>query len=244
MDRRCILLLSTRFLLCILLLSAVLLGAQSRVSAQTPKVTVYLEPSKYIFGPGNASLGKLFNVTVWVKGDTPFNLMMWQVYLTFNNSLIMPVFYNSTSWKEIIPLVWPNNDKGGRNFNESYVFYGESGMMAKPSYENLGGGLGAVSHGDTLLNEVNVSAPKILCIVTFNITKVPDGVLSCTLGINNDGTYLFDWNGPIPYTVVKEDGTYLFIPEFSTSILIVFLSTSLVAAIAKYKLKRYPKNIH
>lgn len=251
MNRRRVLLnMKNQLLVLLLSLSIFLINVSPKALADplADSVRIYLEPSNYVFSPENATIGTLFNITVWVESDAyPFNLMMWQLYIAFNNSIIMPTFYYSTTWEETIPLTWPNDDMGGRNFNESYVFYGKSGgMTAPPYYYNLGVGSGALRLGDTLLTNATIDAPKILCIIQFNITAIPtDGYFSCALGINNEDTYLYDYNGPIPYEVVKEDGTYIFVPEFSMfTILTVLLLMSIGVAIAKNKLhKNIPKNI-
>jgi len=231
---------------CILLLSlAILASASPKALASPAAVRVYLEPSTYVFSPENASVGKLFNVTVWISSETyPFNLMLWQIYIEFNNTMIMPVFYYSEAWGETIPMLWPNDDMAGRNFDTNYVFYGKSGgIIAKPFYYDRGGGIGGLKHCDTLISDAAVNAPKILCVIVFNITAVPsDGVLSCTLSINNDKTFLRDSNGPIPYEVLKENGTYLFIPEFSAIALLITLTATFIAIETSKKKLYTPKN--
>jgi len=226
---------------CILLLSLAILAALASPKVlATSVVKVYLEPSTYVFSPENASVGTLFNVTVWISSETyPFNLMLWQIYIEFNNTMIMPVFYDSEAWGETIPTLWPNDDMGGRNFDTNYVFYGKSGgIIAKPFYYDRGGGLGGLKHCDTLISNAVVNAPKILCVIEFNITAVPsDGALSCALSINNDKTFLRDSDGPIPYEVVKENGTYTFVPEFSVVVLLATLTAASIATkIPKKKL--------
>jgi len=221
----------------VLLLSLVILliGTSPKALANPP-ITIRIKPSDYVFSPENATIGTLFNVTVWVESDTyPFNLMMWQVFLTFNDSLIKPVFYNSTTFGETLPIIWPNDDMGGRNFDINYVFYGKSGgMMGKPYYDP---NLKSVQIGDTLFTDTPVNAPKILCVIQFNITTIPsDGWLSCALNIDNEDTYLYDSKGQIP-SVVKVDGTYTFIPEFSIIIIpITLLSTSIVTIMMRKRL--------
>jgi hypothetical protein len=215
-------------------LMALLVGSP-RALASSSTVTIYLKPSDYVFSPENASIGTRFNVTVWVESDTyPFKLMTWEVFLSFNGSLISPVFYHSETWGETLPLVWPNDDMGGRNFDTNYVFYGKTGGITPKAcyYPDLN----AVMLGDTLFADIDVDAPKILCVIEFNVTAVPsDGFLSCALSIDNEDTFLNDKNGRIP-SVVKVNGTYTFIPEFSMIIIpAMLLSTSIVTVIAKKK---------
>jgi hypothetical protein len=229
--------------LCILLLFLATFLAASPKALASSAVRVYLEPSNYVFSPENASVGTLFNVTVWVSSDLyPLNLMMWQVYIEFNNTMIMPVFYESEAWGEKIPLLWPNDDMDGRAFDTHYVFYNKKGgQIAKPSYYDRGGGLGGLKHCDTLATDASINAPKILCVIEFNITAVPaDGILSCALKIDNEHTFLYDSNGPIPYEVVKNNGTYMFIPEFSILALIT-LAAATITTIANKKLQKIPK---
>jgi len=210
----------------------------------SPAVTICLKPSDYVFSPENATIGTLFNVTVWVESDTyPFNLMTWEVFITFNESLIRPVFYHSEAWNEILPLVWPNDDMGGRNFDTNYVFYGRTGGISPPAcyYPDLH----AIMLGDTLFNAIAVDAPKILCVIAFNITAVPsDGFLSCALDIDHEDTFLNDENGRIP-SVVKVNGTYTFVPEFSMIIIpAMLLSTSIITVTTKKKLYKKISKIH
>ena len=225
----------------VLLASTIFLFLSNAKSAHAAK-NVYMFPSNYVFTPENGTIGTLFNVTVWVSSDTyPWKLMMWQVYITWNNSLLDVV----KIWGEVTGdwtyRAWPNDNLDGRNWDPQYVFYKKAGgTIGNPYYyENYPSlGLSSLKICDVLYNEINVTEPRILCRIEFNITKTIDSeqYLSTILNINNEDTYLYDYEGQIQ-DVVIEDGRYEFIPEFTNALLLIVTSAATIMA-AKRRLKK------
>lgn len=206
--------------ICILLILSIVTvfaaSSQLTVKALEPEIAAYIEPSSIVFSPENATLGQLFNVTVWINSTGSFNLMMWQVFLSFDDSIITYV------------RAWPNmNDP---NWDPEYIFYNQGGQAVNPIFytaQDSPIGLPGVMMGHTILGDLNVTEfPKKLCAVEFNITKVEDGLpFTCVLGINNDQTFFYNSTGAISVTLI--DGNYNYIPEFT---LVGLLSLMLIAS--------------
>jgi len=228
-----------KLLICLLPL-VLAISASAKVPMVSATKTIHFKPSVYVFAPENASIGTLFNVSVWVSSDSyPYNLMMWEVYLEYNQTLINVTTYYSDYWGETSVYAWPNMDFGQRTFDPAYAFYGElGGMMTKPEYIFINSEIGAVLLGDLLMSDKSIDGEKLLCVIQFNITaEPPDGELWSALHINHSDTYLYDSNGQIE-DVIIEDGEYLFIPEFGTLMALVGLTTSTITVIAKKYLKK------
>ncbi len=204
------------------------------VNAQGP--IVQFEQANYTF---DITLGYKFNVTVVVTGVS--KLMMFQVYVTFDDSIInVTQFTGEVSGREDAIRAWPNDDLDGRNWDSQYVFYKKAGgMIGNPSYYHTGPGLGAVKIGDTLFANATLIASNTykLASIEFNVTGTPTH--SCTLGINNVDTFLYDSNGQIA-DVTKIDSTATIIPEFPLLLMLfAFISTNLIAiALAKKTLRK------
>jgi len=225
---------NVKALICILLATSVamlygFMATQlSIVQAQEePEIIVYLEPSSIVFTPENATLGQLFNVTVWINSTAPFNLMMWQVCLSFDDSILT------------FTRGWPNMSVV--NWDPDYVFYGQTGMAVDPEYYTASGspiGEPCVMLGHTLLSDLSVTEAKKVCCVEFNITAVPDGILTCTLGITNDQTFFYNTMGQLTVTLV--DGSYTFIPEFSlvNLLILMLIITSAMVVGAKIRTQK------
>jgi hypothetical protein len=191
-----------------ILIASVMLQFQTYAS---PGPTIYLDPSNYIFDADTVSIGHQFNVTIRVKDLA--KLMMFQVYLTFDDSIInVTQFTGEATGREDAIRAWPNDDLEGRSWDSQYVFYNKAGgMVGNPSYYHLGPGRGAVKIGDTLFSDATLNTSKTykLASIELTITKMPPegGKLSCTLGINNTDTYLYEVAGQIS-GVTKMDGYY------------------------------------
>ncbi len=188
-----------------LLFSAAIPLQQSRAS---PGKDVYVAPPEVVYTTANATVGTRFNVTVWLSStEYPYNLMMWQVYMTFNDALInVTQVFVSSKW---VIVAWPNNYLGARAWDSQYIFYGQAGgAIGQPTYYSLGPSSGALMIGDLLMADVAINAAGILCTVEFEIQQLPgEGeTLSCAIGINNDNTFLYDSMGQIDAT--KQDGQY------------------------------------
>jgi hypothetical protein len=95
-----------------------------------------------------------------------------------------------------------------------------------------------VKIGDTLFSDATLNTSKTykLTSIEFNVTGTPTH--SCTLGINNADTYLYNVTGAIP-DIIKVDSTATIIPEFSPPLmLLAFLSTNLIALVLVRKTLR------
>jgi len=199
----------TKFIL-ITLLAISPLATLLPKGSTSPGATIYVYPSKYVFDINNATIGTTFNVSVWVTGNFPLNVMMWQVNLIYDKNLI-----NVTqAWGEVTGTwtlrAWPNTNFQGRNWDPDYIFYGKfGGMIADPVYLDIDNERAAVLVGDLMMSEETIEETKKLCTIEFEIKKLPEEgeTLSCTLNINNEDTYLYDSQGPIPDVTIV-DGQY------------------------------------
>jgi len=80
-----------------------------------------------------------------------------------------------------------------------------------------------------------------VCIFEFKITALPPegGQLSCALRINTTGTFLLDPVADEIADVIKEDGTYTIIPEFSLVILLsVFIASTAAVVLLRKRVIR------
>jgi len=201
---------TTKILVLLLTVTLIPIIPQVPTASPSPGATIYVHPSKVYFDINNATIGTTFNVSVWVTGDFPLNIMMWQVYITFDANLI-----NVTQvWGSVTGTwtyrAWPNDNFKGRNWDPDYIFYGKTGgMIGNPYFYDLGPEGAAIKIGDTLFGEETIEEPKKLCTIEFVIQKLPQEgeTLSCVLGINNEDTFIYDMTGPIP-DVTKIDGQY------------------------------------
>jgi len=172
-----------------------------------PTKTVYVDPPEVIYDISNATLGTRFNVSVWISSDEyPWNIMMWQVYMIFNDDLInVTSIWVDAAGKYVIHA-WPNDFLGGRNWDPDYIFYGKAGgFIGNPTYYNLGPGSGALMVGDLLMSDTAVDAIKKLCTIEFEIVKLPEEgqILSCVLNIDNPDTFFFDSVGQITDLIIQ-----------------------------------------
>jgi len=191
--------------------------------AQPP--TIYLDPSNNTFGE-STTVGTKFNVTVWCANVT-VDILGAQITLRFNDSIINVTRWWAPTWDSsffmpapITPLPTPPN----------------------PGYVHVGAGQGyvkvAVAKGG-LPPTAPWGTNGTIAIFEFNITAVPPegGQLTSSLSINNIDTYLKDTaNVNIP-DVVKEDGSYVIIPEYTMIILLSFFAVS-TATVVFLKRKR------
>jgi len=195
-----------------LVLSIITIFPMSLVYA-SPGPTIYLSPSNYIFNTSNATIGTKFNVTVWVSNPTyPFGVRMWQVYLTYDQSMINVTEFYGKVTKAPSFRAWPNNNLKGRDWSTDYIFYGEvGGGIGNPFWYNLGTNSAALKWGDVIGAQVDVPSAKKLGAIEFQIIKLPPegDKLFCSLGINNVDTLLYDDVGKVP-GVSKIDGYYEF----------------------------------
>ena len=214
------------------LIVALLIAARPLPANALPVITIYTEFPTYEI-PAGSPVGTLFNVTVMLNSTEPFNLMMWQVYLYYNESLI-----NITREPTYL-RGWPNDNMGGKNWDPNYVFYGLSGgAIGNPTYYGPNvDGMSAIMLGDLMMSDQNISTfPRKLCTLELNVTMI-NGPLSCGLLINNENTFLYDSLGNVGATIT--DGTYTYVPEPILAILLAVMASSIgVTAVAKVKARK------
>jgi len=173
--------------------------------------TMYLDPSINAYDTANATVGTLFNVTVKVDDVPPIESTYspgymgagaWQVYLEFNDTML-----NVTKWIE------PTTDPG-------YLFYGKTASPnptpPNPGYVHLSPGKARVNVAANLFptpptqNGSSGPGPFKLCILTFNITKIPEspGSLHSNLHLGPSDSFLLDCDGNEIPSLALEDGSY------------------------------------
>ena len=157
-------------LLVLSILSITTAGQATPVHASA-STDIYLEPSNYVFDASTAHVGKLFNVTVRVKGID--DMKTWQIKMWFNDTII-----NATRWFE------PKD-------NTTYVFYGKGTLPVpappKPTYGRGGWvGMGSALFPAPAVGE-GFTGEGTLCKIEFNITATPPQgqTYSCALNVTN-----------------------------------------------------------
>jgi len=154
---------------------------------------IYMVPNVNTFETRDDLVCHKWNVTIYVEDISP-NLWAFQVNFTVDDTLL-----NITgAW---LP-VW---DPG-------YVFYSKISMTPLPAFydKDADGSREAVLVGDLLIApESAVTGSGKLAIIELHIiaAPAPGQTLSCTLGINNEGTLLQDDTLAI-LPATKEDGSY------------------------------------
>ena len=193
-------------------------------SAQQP--TIYMVPSDNFYNINTTPVGTKFNVTVLCANVTQ-DIGGAQITLYFDDSII-----NVTRWftvpeseggfmpEPITALPAPPNNTG-------YIHVGSGEAYVKISV--MKGGLPPTApwgHNGTI------------AIFEFNITAPPPegGQLTCPLSINNIDTYLLDPSAEEIPSVIKEDGTYTIIPEFTLiTMLVLFTTLTVTVAVLRKK---------
>jgi len=172
--------------------------------ARLPVVTgsglrIYLDPEQNVFYVSEKKVGDRFNATVWVENPQEANVSAFNVYMTFNDTILAV-----TRWYE------PRADP-------QYIFNGRTTSSAPtppdPGYIHLAPGLGRVEICSFLFptdQPPNSNTAK-LCIFEFNITAAPsepNSKLTSDLRIGFEDTFLLDPDGNEIGGVAKEDGYY------------------------------------
>jgi hypothetical protein len=222
------------FLLVVPALSAAAIYNAHSASAQAAATDrIYADPSVITLYPNTTSVGTLFNVSIWCNASVAIGGA--EVYMEFNDSII-----NCT--RDIIPLSDPN-----------YFYPNPPNPTVlpappNPGYVHLGLGLGRV--------QVAVSNPSLppappfghnglIVIFEFNVTSAPPpgGNLTCSLHLNSPiNTYLLGAAGDVIANVEIDDGTYNFVPEFPTVLVLpLFLGLTVMALAVRKKVSTKPK---
>jgi hypothetical protein len=153
-----------------LLTSSMLLFAgqmNMKAEADYPLDSMYVVPSQVTFTTNNASLGTLFNVTVWayMQSDT----FSWQVEMTFNPAVVQAVNAGYTDGSKSVFF---------ENFTET--------VPVSPLIDNVAG---SVVDGESLIgSEFAPQTNASLCWVEFEIVSVPSSTvtqLTTTFKIDN-----------------------------------------------------------
>ncbi|MEM2129937.1 MAG: S8 family serine peptidase, partial [Candidatus Bathyarchaeia archaeon] len=174
---------------------------------------VYLDPSEYLFNASSIYVGYRFNVTVWINSTEPYTVMMWQVFLSYNDKLINATRQWNPPTESWVIRGWPNTNFNGRNWDSAYLFYGLSGgVIGDPVFMPAHAspiGLPAIMIGDIIFSDINASGePKKLCTIEFEIKALPaeNQTLSSVLDIDNSQTFVYNFNGEVP--IYKYNGYY------------------------------------
>jgi hypothetical protein len=203
---------------------------------------IYSDQSFYTFQAGTP-VGTTFNVTIWDNSTNyPWKLQMWQVYLSYNESMVNVTQIWGDVTNDWTYRAWPNDNFDGRTWDNDYVFKGKSGgAIGNPAYisSSLTGGNAAVMLGDLISSDFNISAPTKLCTIEFKIVAVPPAGsnYTCNLAINSADTYVFNSTGQIT-DATMQDASYTYVPEFST--LLLMIAPMVAAAIAAIFAKKLP----
>ena len=142
--------------------------------------------SNFIFNTNTATIGTTFKVQVWYYPNGTQNVKGWQVLIGWDPTLLQCI-------SEDLPA--------------GHIFEGQTFSHPPASIDN---GAGTILAGAILITAaINVSNPKVLTEITFNITKMAtkaEPLLSCNFTFQKinmtGGTYIFDGAGnklPVNY---------------------------------------------
>ncbi len=173
------------------LILGITLGTAVRVDAQSTEVRVVnpqTDGSDFEFYTNTTFVGARINVTLFV--DNVDDLLAFQVQLYYDSA-----FLNATrAW---IPVADPSYVFNGRSTVPVSIFYYDD-----PNYGD------SVCVGDTIVVGDTFYGSGLLAIIEFEITFAPTaGKVSCNLDIDNEDTYLLDFNLD-EITTVKTAGHY------------------------------------
>jgi len=186
---------------------------------------IYLVPSNNTFDE-STTVGTKFNVTVWCANVTE-DILGAQIHLSFNDSII-----NVTRW-------W------APDWDSSFFMPAPVSTLPTPPnpiYNNVGPGQGYVEIA-VFKGGLPPVAPwgtnGTIAILEFSITAVPtEGEqFTSALHINDTFTYLKDPSNDFILGIVKEDGSYIIIPEYTMIILLSLFAVS-TATVVLLKKKR------
>ena len=184
-------------------------GSYSITRVSPPNI--YMTPSANDYTTNTATVGTMFDVTLWAENITQiestltpgyFGCSGWQAYLEFNDAIL-----SVTRWVE------PTSDP-------AYIFYGKNTFgnptPPDPGYVHVSVGRGLVLVAANLFPTPPDqqgswgTGPFKLCVLTFNITALPPKMdyLSCALAINKPDTFLLDCDGNDMTLLTKTDGSY------------------------------------
>jgi hypothetical protein len=144
------------------ILAMLIIGLLPLSMVNAVSTEAYVSPTHVVFDTSTASLGKRFNVTVWV-GPNIEMMKAWQVKIGYNVSVI-----NVTRWFE-------------PTWNSSYVFYGMTTLPVpaptKPSYGYVSSTEAWMGCGSALFPAPPVpggfNGTGLLCIVEFEVKQLP-----------------------------------------------------------------------
>jgi hypothetical protein len=187
----------------------------SRVNAQPPPYPVnsmYVVPSSVAFDNTNASVGTLFNVTVWANMEN--GTFTWQVNMTFNPSLVQVV------------------TAGFTNVSKSDFFADQpTTTITTPLIDNT---TGNIYLGETLLgNEFEGPNNASLFWTEFEVVSVPSSTVTDAFSITHPSDTFFLDTNLNTITVTYYDATYTFtiIPEFTSPVVLIAALIAISSAV-------------
>jgi len=160
------------------ILAMLIIGLLPLTMVHAAATEVYVDPSSITYDTGTAYVGKLFQVSVWVRGVD--DMKTWQVKMLFDSSVI-----NVTRWIE------PTT-------NSSYVFYtnGTLPVPAPPkvSYTQVNPTTATLGVGSAMFPAPAVgggfTGTGLLCILEFEVKRLPSKFETLTSQLNE--TYTAD----------------------------------------------------
>lgn len=167
------------------------LACANNVRAQSyPLDSMWVSPPAINYNQFNASVGTLFNVTIWAYMEN--STYTWQATLHFN------------------PSVFQEVNTGYSAGGTSEFFAGHTTIPVSPVIDNVNG---MVQSGESLLGSIDFEPQKnaSLMFVEFNVTAMPNATTTPFTGlfdINATGlvdTFFLDTNGN---TIISESNLY------------------------------------
>ncbi len=165
------------FLLLASMLASTLISANSVRAQSMPLDSMWVSPSTIAYSTNNASVGTLFNFTVWANMDN--DTYEWQVTMNFNASIFQEVACGYSAGAT------------------SAYFAGHQTVPVTPVVDNVGG---SILFGESLSGATDYAPEEnaSLMYVEFNITTMPTTTTLSYNGvfdINATGTFFDDTNG-------------------------------------------------
>jgi len=162
-----------------ILVTAVILGLAPTIRASPPPApSFYVLPETITFTPNNASVGTLFNVTLW--GSVAVPTTAWNAKLGFNATMLQAVAIGYTAG------------------STSQFFSGHATVPGLPSVvDNTAGSVLWAEALSGITDSVGPASGSLMYI-TFNITlaPAPGAKLTCNIdpgfGVPSDDTYFLD----------------------------------------------------
>ena len=182
-----------------LLILSILAAFPASVKASPgPVITVEPASVSYVTDGMNVTTSEWFIVDVKVTNPTAWDLMMFQVTIKYRQAYLTPSLKGADIWS------YPSGKLGvspPESWDPTYVFYGSSGTIGNPTIMDGDPDYDSIMLGETLLGGKTLNGGETYLLARFNFTiKAVPGegeTFTSALNINNDGTFMYDFNGEI-----------------------------------------------